>query len=118
MSQIAEQYNEIMKGSAAREEVVSHASTEGFYAIPFGVDFKLLEFQYDGTPYIKATCSHCKTILQIQNLGYVWKHCSMEPPVPDDLDARLEAAQIKKGIRKQTFIQRLIGKSEPAAPAV
>jgi len=37
----------------------------------------------------------------------------METPVPDDRNARLEARQIKKGLRKQSFLQRLTGKSEP-----
>jgi hypothetical protein len=113
MAQLDQQYNEVIKGSALREEGVQHESTEGFYAIPFGVDFKLLEYQYNGVPYIKASCSHCKTILQIESLNFVWKHCGMETPVPDDRNARLEARQIKKGLRKQSFLQRLTGKSEP-----
>ena len=79
--------------------------------LPFGISFKLMKAQYDGRPYVKATCSHCKTILNIENPEYVWVHCGMGDPIPADIKEQFIA---RKQGSKPSLLQRVFGKSEPA----
>ena len=116
MGQLEKDYAEFM--ASARQAEANRAQAEiaaGHIAPGSGVNFALHEFMYDGRPYVMATCGSCRTTLRTEALDYVWKHCGMKSVVPAELNARMEAKQIKMGLRKaKTFAERLFSKNQPA----
>jgi len=120
MSSLDTQYNEIMQ--SVRSEEANRADketvTDGFHRIPEYEHWTLHQTQFDGMPYIKFTCAGCKTIWTTTKLELEIHHCHDVSTMPKELSQRLEALQIKLGIRVQTFVDGLLGKSRPAsAPA-
>jgi len=115
---IASEYNEIIRGHKS-DQVTQHHSEEpssDFNRIPPGMNFKLLALS-DGIPFIKCSCSDCKMIVTTESVKAVFKHCGVEYPIPQELLDRLEAQQIKRGIRrKPTVIQRIKGETPALAP--
>jgi hypothetical protein len=102
------EYNAVIR---SHKTTISEQPKCDFDRIPEGINFKLLSYS-DGHPFIKASCSYCKTILTIENLNYVWRHCGEESPVPEEISKRLEEQQIRLGIRKKpTLIQRIKGET-------
>jgi hypothetical protein len=111
---IEKDFNEIMVAMRA-----TNASDNGKHVaaglIPaFGVNWSLHRYQFDERPYVKASCSRCKTMYTTGELGFVFKHCGEEEAMPVELRGRLEALQIKMKIRVQTFVDEILGKSRPA----
>jgi len=116
---IGSEYKEIMntkRVEKAREEQ-TNAESGDYNAIPKGMNFRLCADQYDGRPYIKCSCSDCKMIVEVTGTKAVFFHCGVEYPIPQELLDRLEAQQIKRGIRrKPTVIQRIKGETPALAP--
>jgi hypothetical protein len=114
MSTLDTQYNEIMAAAKAGN-ASDHEKHLAAGVIPAsGVNWSLHRYQFDERPYVKASCSRCKTMYTTGELGFVFKHCGEEEAMPIELRDRLEALQIKLGIRIQTFVDEVLGKSRPA----
>jgi len=116
MGQIDKDYNEFLASAKQAEAQRQQAEIASGQIVPgSGVNFSLHEFMFDGRPYVQATCGSCRTTLRTEQVGYVWKHCGQNDAVPAELNKRLEAKQIKMGLRKaKTFAERLFGKQQPA----
>jgi hypothetical protein len=116
MNQIDKDWNSFLesdkRAEASREQAA--AMTPGYIKPGSHVLFSLHEWQFDGRPYVMATCGSCRTTLRTEALDYVWKHCGRKDAVPANLNAQLEAKQIKMGLRQaKSFVDRLLGKSQP-----
>jgi hypothetical protein len=111
---IEKDYNEIMAAAKAGNASDNEKHVAAGLIPAFGVNWSLHRFQFDERPYVKASCSRCKTTYTTGELGFVFKHCGEAEAIPVELRDRLEAMQIKLGIRVQTFIDELLGKSRPA----
>jgi hypothetical protein len=111
---IEKDYNEIMAaakaGSASENE--KHVAAGVIPAL--GVNWSLHRFQFDDRPYVKASCSRCKVMYTTGELGFVFRHCGEQEAMPIEIRDRLEALQIRLGIRVQTFVDEILGKSRPA----
>jgi len=118
MSTLDTQYIELMAAAASAKaaEEQGHITTG---ALPqFGMNWGLFQYQYDGRPYIKASCSHCRQFWTTGQLELTIAHCGQVDSMPEDLRDRLEALQIKLGIRVQSFVEKIIGGSSPVKQAV
>jgi hypothetical protein len=114
MSTLDTQYNEIMAAAKAGN-ASDHEKQVAAGVIPaLGVNWSLHRFQCDDRPYVKASCSRCRTMYTTPDLHFVFKHCGEQEAMPIEIRDRLEALQIKLGIRIQTFVDELLGKSRPA----
>jgi len=117
---IEKQYNELIAGMSTSERQHAEKLTvaDGFHAIPEYEHWTLHQTQFDGMPYIKFTCAGCKSIWTTTKLELEIYHCHDVSTMPKELSQRLEQLQIKLGVRVQTFVDGLLGKSRPAsAPA-
>ena len=114
MGQIDKDYNEFLASAKHAEASRQQAEIAAGGIVPgSSVNFTLHEFMFDGRPYVMATCGSCRTTLRTEALDYVWKHCGRADAVPAELNKRLEAKQIKMGLRKaKTFAERLFGKAQ------
>jgi hypothetical protein len=108
------QYNEIMAAAKAGNASENEKHVAAGVMPALGVNWSLHRYQCDDRPYVKASCSRCKTMYQTESLAFVFKHCGEQEAMPIELRDRLEALQIKLGIRIQTFVDELLGKSRPA----
>jgi len=107
------QYSEIM-ASQKQAHALENEKLVASGALPaFGVNWSLHRWQFDERPYVKASCSRCKSVYTTGELGFVFRHCGEAEVMPVELRDRLEALQIKLGIRVQTFIDEILGKSRP-----
>jgi len=113
---IEKQYNELVAGMSAseRQRVEKQKAVDGFHNIPEFERWSLHQTQHDGMPYVRFSCSGCKTIWTTTKLELEIHHCHDVSTMPKELSQRLEALQIKLGIRVQTFVDGLLGKSRPA----
>lgn len=122
MSSLENEYNGIIAG--AKEQAA--AEREQFErAAGYGEPFSGVKWQFGFThvgerPFIQVSCSECRTMFRTELLEFKWKHCGVTSVCPEELSAKLKAAQIKKGLRaKESFVERLLGKkAEPAPPAL
>jgi hypothetical protein len=107
-------YNEIIRGmSAGAAQENENAVTSG--AMPAGgVRWGLHRWQCDERPYIKVSCSRCKSTYMTGDLNFVFKHCGVAEAMPAELRDRLEALQLKLGIRVRTFVDGILGNSRSA----
>src|SRR5690242_2371876 len=101
MGQIDKDYNEFLASAKQAEAQRKQAEIASSQIVPgSGVNFTLHEFMFDGRPYVMATCGSCRTTLRTEAIDYAWKHCGRTDAVPAELNKRLEAKQIKMGLRK------------------
>jgi hypothetical protein len=107
-------YNDIIRAAQATSASENEKHITSGLMPAFGVNWGLHRYQFDQRPYVKASCSRCKTTFMTGELDFVFKHCGEEEPMPVELRDRLEALQIKLGIRIQTFVDGLLGNSRPA----
>jgi hypothetical protein len=114
MSTLDTQYNEIMAAAKATNASDNQKHVAAGVIPAFGVNWSLHRYQCDDRPYVKASCSRCRTMYTTEALHFVFKHCGEQEAMPIELRDRLEALQIKFGIRVQTFVDELLGKSRPA----
>ena len=111
MDSLNSEYREVLQNSRIKEAAKHDAANTGPHSIPEGVNFKLVAYS-DGIPFIKASCSRCKMIVTTGSLKFEFKHCARVDQVPQDLINRLEARQIKVGVRKKpTIVQRITGET-------
>ena len=118
MDSLDQQYNEILR--AARTQSAAEKEAEAVSGVfpAVGTKWSLHTTQFDERPYVRAACAQCKTVFTTGDLSFVFRHCGEEELMPLDLKKRLEALQIKKGIRMQTGFDKIRGISRPApAPA-
>lgn len=111
-----QQYYEIIAGMAQAEKAAAKA-TETDASV--GVKWGYKQAEYDGRPLIGVFCSKCKTTLWTEQADFTWEHCGIESVVPEKLNKRLVAMQVKLGLRKpENFIKKLFTSSEIAPPVL
>jgi hypothetical protein len=111
---IEKDFNEIMAAMSATKASENEKHVAAGLIPAFGVNWSLHRFQFDDRPYVKASCSRCKVMYTTGELGFVFRHCGEQEAMPIEIRDRLEALQIKLGIRVQTWVDELLGKSRPA----
>jgi len=119
MSSLDTQWDEIKASiklsERQRSELYAQEVQGTFSAIPSHFEkWSVHQWQYDGRPYAKFSCPNCKTIFTTGQLELEVRHCGDVSRMPEEISKRLEQLQIKLGIRIQTFVDGLLGKSRPA----
>jgi hypothetical protein len=114
ISSLDKDYSEMMAAAAAAKVTEEQGHIAAGVIPQPGMNWGLYQYQYDGRPYIKASCSHCKQIWTTGQLELTIAHCGRVDSMPEDLRDRLEALKIKLGINVQSFVQKIIGGSSPA----
>jgi len=85
------QYSEIM-ASQKQAHALENEKLVASGALPaFGVNWSLHRWQFDERPYVKASCSRCKSVYTTGELGFVFRHCGEAEVMPVELRDRLEA---------------------------
>ena len=119
MGNLETQFSELMAGQKLgerqRNEAYAQEIQGSFNAIPGDFEkWSVCQWQSTGRPYVKFSCPTCKSIWTTGQLEMEVRHCGDVSRMPEEISKKLEALQIKLGIRIQTFVDGLLGKSRPA----